>query len=52
MQELQNLVIEPRKKNSVLESQLSLAQDSIGAAERRSQLMETKNAQLQADVDF
>ena len=46
MQELQNLVIETQKWNLALESQLSLAQDPIGAAERKTTLMEEKNVKL------
>ena len=41
--QLQQLVINERKSRMKMESQLSAAQDKIGAAETRTQLLEQKN---------
>ena len=48
--QLQNLIIEERKKRVDMEHQLSSAQDQIGAAERRSQVWATTNQQLESEV--
>ena len=41
--QLQQLVISERKSRMQMESQLSAAQDKIGAAERRTKLLEQRN---------
>ena len=51
MDQLQQLVISERKKRIQMESQLSTAQDKIGAAERRTKLLEQKNENLQKELD-
>ena len=48
--QLQQLIIEERKKRIDMEHQLSSAQDQIGAAERRSEVWATKNQQLESEV--
>ena len=49
--QLQQLVINERKNRMKMESQLSAAQDKIGAAKRRTQLLEQKNENLQKELD-
>ena len=49
--QLQQLVINERKNRMKMESQLSAAQDKIGAAERRTKLLEQKNEYLQKELD-
>ena len=49
--QLQQLVIDERKNRIKMESQLSTAQDKIGAAERRTKLLEQKNENLQKELD-
>ena len=49
--QLQQLVINERKNRMKMESQLSAAQDKIGAAERHTQLLEQKNENLQKELD-
>ena len=49
--QLQQLVISERKNRMKMESQLSTAQDKIGAAERRTKLLEQKNENLQKELD-
>ena len=51
VEQLQKLIVNERQNRLKLESQLSTAQDQIGAAERRSQLLEQKNTRLEHDVD-
>ena len=48
--QLQQLIIEERKKRVDMEHQLSSAQDQIGAVERRSAVWATKNQQLESEV--
>ena len=48
--QLQQLVIEERKRRMTMESQLSSAQDKIGAAERQSRDLSMKNQQLASEV--
>ena len=48
--QLQQLVIDEHKKRMNMEHQLSTAQDKIGAAERRSTTLESKNKQLEIEV--
>ena len=48
--QLQRLVIEERKKRITMESQLSSAQDKIGAAKRQRHDLEMKNQQLVSEV--
>ena len=49
--QLQQLVISERKNRIKMESQLSTAQDTLGAAERRTKLLEQKNENLQKELD-
>ncbi|MCV6576723.1 MAG: hypothetical protein OIF58_13400, partial [Cohaesibacter sp.] len=49
--QLHQLVINERKNSMKMESQLSTAQDKIGAAERRTKLLEQKNENLQKELD-
>ena len=49
--QLQQLVINERKDRMKMESQLSAAQDKIGAAERRTKLLEEKNENLQKELN-
>ena len=49
--QLQQWVINERKNRMNMESKLSVAQDKIGAAERRTQLLEQKNENLQKELD-
>ena len=51
IEKLQQLIVSERQNRLKLESQLSAAQDQIGAAERRSQLLDQKNTRLEQDVD-
>ena len=51
VEKLQQLIVSERQNRLKLESQLSTAQDQIGAAERRGQLLEQKNTRLEQDVD-
>ena len=51
MDQLQQLVISERKNRMNVESKLSAAQDKIGAAERRTHLLEQKNENLQKELD-
>ena len=48
--QLQQLVIDEQKKHMNMEHQLSTAQDKIGAVERRSTTLESKNKQLETEV--
>ena len=47
---LQQLVIDERKRRMTMESQLSSAQDKIGAAEQQSRDLTMKNQQLTSEV--
>ena len=51
MNQLQQLVINERKIRMKMESQLSAAQDKIGAAERCTKLLEQENEYLQKELD-
>ena len=51
VEKLQQLIVSERQNRLKIESQLSTAQDQIGAAERRGQLLEQKNIHLEQDVD-
>ena len=48
--QLQQLVIDERKRRMKMESQLSSAQDKIGAVERQSRDLSMKNQQLASEV--
>ena len=48
--QLQQLVINEQKRRMTMESQLSLAQDKIGAVERQSHDLSMKNQQLASEV--
>ena len=50
MQQLEKLLIDQRKRKLALKSQLSAAQDRIGAAERRSKATEEANKKLQEEM--
>ena len=45
------MIVSERQNRLKLESQLSATQDQIGAAKRRSQVLEQKNIRLEQDVD-
>ena len=49
--QLHQLVINEQKNRMKMENQLSTAQDKIGAAERRTKLLEQKNGNLQKELD-
>ena len=51
IEKLQQLIVSERQNRLKLESQLSVAQDQIGATERHGQLLEQKNVRLEQDVD-
>ena len=51
VEQLQKLVINERKNRMKMESQLSAAQDKIGATERCTKLLEQKNEYLQKELD-
>ena len=48
--QLQQLVIDERKRRMSMENQLSVVQDKIGAAELKSTVLESKNKQLETEV--
>ena len=45
------MIIRERKNQLRIESQLSTTQEKIGAAKRRSELLESKNMKLEQDVE-
>ena len=51
VEQLQQLVVNERKNRMRMESQLFATQDKIGAAERRTKLLEQKNEYLQKELD-
>ena len=51
VEQLQQLVINERKNRMRMESQLSVAQDKISVAKRRTKLLEQKNEYLQKEWD-
>ena len=52
MQQLEELLIDQRKRKLPLESQLSATQDRIGAGERRSKTTEETNKKLQEEMQI
>ena len=52
MQQLEHLLIDQRKSKLALERQLSVAQDRIGAAERRPKAAEEANKKLQEEMQI
>ena len=52
MQQLEDLLVEQRKKSSRLENQLSEAQDRIGGAERKARLLDEENVMIKSELKF
>ena len=50
MATMERLLIEQRQKGQQLESELSLAQDRIGGAERRAQVLEEENVKIKGEL--
>ena len=51
MAALERFLIEQRQKGQHLESELSSAQDRIGGAERRAQLLEAENIKIKGELE-
>ena len=50
MKQLEQLLVAQQQKSSNLESQLSTAQDRIGGAERKAQLLDVENVKMKGEL--